>query len=63
MVPRNEITRNDYNLSPSRYVAQDSGEVVLPLEEAIVLLKEAEEERREADESLKEILGMIGIEL
>lgn len=63
VVTNDEITRNDYNLSPSRYVAQDGGEEVLPLEEAVVLLKEAEEERKEADESLKEVLGMIEIEL
>jgi type I restriction enzyme M protein len=63
IVTKDEVIRNDYNLSPSRYVAQNGGEEVLPLEESVVLLKEAEEERREADESLKEVLGMIGIEL
>ena len=63
VVTRNEVARNDYNLSPSRYVSQNGGEEVLPIEEAIVLLKKAEEERREADESLKEVLGMIGVEL
>lgn len=63
VVSKDEVTRNDYNLSPSRYVSQDGGEEVLPLEETIVLLKEAEEERKEADESLKEVLGMIGIKI
>jgi type I restriction enzyme M protein len=63
VVSKEEIVRNDYNLSPSRYVSQDGGEEVLPLEEALVLLKEAEEERKEADESLKEVLGIIGIRL
>ena len=63
VVFKEEVARNDYNLSPSRYVAQDDGEEVLPLEEAVVLLKEAEEERKEADESLKEVLGIIGIQL
>lgn len=63
VINKDEIARGDYNLSPSRYVAQNGGEEVLPLEEAVVLLKEAEEERREADESLKEVLGMIGIQL
>lgn len=51
-----EVARNDYNLSPSRYVAQNGQEEVLPLEEAIVELKEAEEERKEAEEKLKQIL-------
>ncbi len=47
-----EAARNDYNLSPSRYVAADEQEEVLPLEEATVLLQEAEEERSEADREL-----------
>ena len=63
VVSKDEVVRNDYNLSPSRYVSQDGGEEVLPLEEALVLLKEAEEERKEADEILKEVLGIIGIRL
>lgn len=55
--------KNDYNLSPSRYVSDDGKEEVLPLEEAVVLLKEAEEERNEADERLREILVEMGIEV
>ncbi|MCS7206307.1 MAG: SAM-dependent methyltransferase [Leptospiraceae bacterium] len=51
-----EAIRNDYNLSPSRYVAKNNQEEVLPLQEAIVELEEAEEERREADKRLWEIL-------
>lgn len=58
-----EITRNDFNLSPSRYVAQDNQEPVLPLEEAVVLLREAEEERAAADQALKEVLKGLGLEL
>ncbi len=56
-----ELIENDYNLSPSRYVAQANGETVLPLEEAVVLLKEAEEERAEADVKLKEVLKKMGL--
>lgn len=56
-----ETTRNDYNLSPSRYVSTNDEEPVLPLEEAIVLLKEVEEERTQADKALKEILVMLGL--
>jgi type I restriction enzyme M protein len=51
-----EATRNDYNLSPSRYVATNDKEDVLPLEEAVVLLREAEEERAVADQALDEVL-------
>jgi type I restriction enzyme M protein len=47
---------SDYNLSPSRYVVVDNEEEVLPLEEAVVLLREAEEERAVADRKLDEVL-------
>jgi type I restriction enzyme M protein len=55
-----EAARN-YNLSPSRYVSVDGEEEVLPLEEAVVLLEEAEEERAEADKALWEVLGGLGL--
>jgi type I restriction enzyme M protein len=58
-----EAVRNDANLSPSRYVAQDGGEEILPLEDAVVLLREAEEERREADENLNKILELLGLKI
>jgi type I restriction enzyme M protein len=56
-----EAARNDYNLSPSRYVSVDGEEEVLPLEEAVVLLEEAEEERAEADRALREVLELLGL--
>ena len=52
--------KNDYNLSPSRYVAIGEQEEVLPLEEAVVLLQEAEEERAEADAQLNAVLAELG---
>lgn len=61
-VPIAEIARNDFNLSPSRYVSNGQTEEVLPLEEAVVLLKEAEEERAEADRALKEVLSKLGLD-
>ncbi len=57
-----EAIRNDYNLSPSRYVAHNNQEEVLPLDEAIVELEEAEEERRLADERLWGILKSLRVE-
>ena len=56
-----EAIRNDHNLSPSRYIATDGGEEVLPVEEALVLLAEAEEERAEASRQLDEVLGRLGL--
>ncbi|KJU81840.1 N-6 DNA methylase domain protein, partial [Candidatus Magnetobacterium bavaricum] len=63
VIKNEDAAKNDYNLSPSRYVSQNGGEEVLPVEEAIVLLREAEEERVEADKKLKSVLGMMGFEL
>jgi type I restriction enzyme M protein len=52
----------DYSLSPSRYVSTGGEEEVVPLEEAVVLLQEAEEERAEADEQLDAVLTKLGFE-
>jgi type I restriction enzyme M protein len=57
-----EAVHNDYNISPSRYVASNDKEASLPLDEAIVLLSEAEEERRVADKELKELLSKLGVD-
>ncbi len=61
VITRDQAVQSDYNLSPSRYVLTDSEEEVLPLEEAVVLLREAEEERAEADRKLNEVLKELGL--
>jgi type I restriction enzyme M protein len=61
VVGRAEVAENDYNLSPSRYVMLGEEEETLPLEDAMVLLREAEEERTEADEKLRDILKELGM--
>jgi type I restriction enzyme M protein len=63
IIAKEEAAKNDYNLSPSRYVAQDGEDETLPLEDTIVQLLEAEEERMEADERLKEIISSLGIDI
>jgi len=51
-------------LSPSRYITISTEEEVLPLEDALVMVKEAEEDRRRAEKELREILEeSLGIEL
>lgn len=62
IITREEAARNDYNLSPSRYVSNGAEAEVLPLDEAVVLLAEAEEERAEADRRLAEVLAQLGFE-
>jgi type I restriction enzyme M protein len=61
VITNEEAARNDYNLSPSRYVASNDVEPPLPLEEALVLLAEAEEERAEADAELDRVLNALGL--
>jgi len=61
IILREQAVESDYNLSPSRYVVVDSGEEVLPLEEAVVLLREAEEERAVADRKLNGVLKELGL--
>jgi type I restriction enzyme M protein len=61
IITTDEAARNDYNLSPSRYVSTNGKEEVLPLEEAVVRLLEAEEERAEADRELSQILQKLGL--
>jgi len=63
VIPKEEVVKNDYILSPSRYVAQNGEDDTLPLEDAVVQLKEAEEERQEADRKLRDILSQLGITL
>ena len=62
IIDNEEAARNDYNLSPSRYVAINDQEEVLPLEEAVVQLQAAEEERQAVDEELSGILQKLGLE-
>ncbi|MEN3011244.1 MAG: class I SAM-dependent DNA methyltransferase [Candidatus Bipolaricaulaceae bacterium] len=61
VITKEEAARNDYNLSPSRYVATGEKEEVLPLEEAVVLLREAEEERADAERAFREVLKRLGL--
>jgi type I restriction enzyme M protein len=63
VVTTEEVAKNDYNLSPSRYVVQNGEDETLPLDEAVVLLKEAEEECQQADKQLKEVLSQLGVAL
>ncbi len=62
IISKDEVARNDYNLSPGRYVAMGEKDDILPLEEAAVLLREAEEERAEADRKLADVLKQLGLD-
>ena len=55
-----DAARNDYNLSHSRYVATGEKEEYLPVDEVLVEFEQVEEERKEIDEELDEILRLLG---
>jgi len=59
VVSKEEIIKNDYNLSPAKFVSDNGGEPLLPLEESIVLVKEAEEERKQFYDKMSLILEQI----
>jgi len=62
IVTDEEVARNDYNLSPSRYVAVGEKEEYLPIDEALVELAQVEEESKEIEAELKAIVEKLGFE-
>lgn len=56
-----DAAKHDYNLSPSRFVSTGTTDDVLPLEEAVLRLRAAEEERIEADAALNRVLEQLGL--
>jgi type I restriction enzyme M protein len=61
IVDHAELARNDYNISPSRYIHTNDAETYRPLVEIVADLDAAEAEAREADAALREILRKIGV--
>jgi type I restriction enzyme M protein len=56
-----ETIRNDYNLSPSRYISNGDHDEVLPLDEAVIELSQAEETLRSANRELGKMLKRLGL--
>ena len=61
VVTTKEVAANDFNLSPNRYVSADDKAEVMPLKDAVVLLREAEEERAKEDRILSQVLDSLGL--
>jgi type I restriction enzyme M protein len=59
IVSRDEIVKNDYNISPSRYIHTGDAEDYRPIEEIWFELQEAEEESRLVDNQLKQIMALL----
>lgn len=56
-----EIKKNDYNISPSRYIHTSDAETYRPIAEIVEELKAIEAEAAETDTALKAILWQLGV--
>ena len=61
IVDHKELAKNDYNISPSRYIHTSDAETYRPIAEIVDELNVIEAESRETDAALKDILKKIGI--
>lgn len=61
IVDHAELKKNDYNISPSRYIHTSDAETYRPIAEIVEELKVIELEARETDKALGKILKQLGI--
>lgn len=60
IVTREEIAKNDFNLSPSRYIHTGEGEIYRPLAEIVEEMEALEAEAKTTDAAVNAILARIG---
>jgi len=60
VVETKELAKNDFNISPSRYIHTSDAATYRPIAEIVKELDAIEAEAREADRALREILGRLG---
>ena len=61
IVDHAELKKNDYNISPSRYIYTGEAETYRPIAEILAELDVIEEEAKETDKALREILSQLGV--
>jgi type I restriction-modification system DNA methylase subunit len=61
IVEHAELKKNDYNISPSRYIHTSDAETYRPIAEIVEELNAIELEARETDEALRSILKQLGV--
>lgn len=61
IVTRDEVAKNDFNISPSRYIHTGKADEYRPLAEIVEELNALEEEAKETDKTLKSILARLGV--
>lgn len=61
IISRAEIANNDFNINPNRFFSHNGNDEILSINEAVVLLQEAEEDLDQANKDLSTILGNLGL--
>lgn len=61
IVPREEIAKNDFNISPSRYIHTGEADEYRPIAEIVEELEALENDAQETNAALKTILGKLGV--
>ncbi len=61
IVDHTELKKNDYNISPSRYIHTSDAETYRPIAEIVQELNVIEAEARETDKALHKILKKLGV--
>ncbi len=61
IVDHAELKKNDYNISPSRYIHTSDAETYRPLAEIVAELDAIEAEAKETDKALRKILKQLGV--
>ena len=61
IVSREEIAKNDFNISPSRYIHTGVADEYRPIAEIVEELDALEEEAKDTNNQLKEILKIISV--
>jgi len=61
IVDHAELKKNDYNISPSRYIHTSDAETYRPIAEIVEELNAIELEAKETDEALRNILKQLGV--
>src|SRR5262249_28597251 len=61
LITTTDAAKNDFNLSPGRYISTGEQSEGLTVEEAIVELREAEEELDAAHSELNRVLKLLGL--
>jgi type I restriction enzyme M protein len=61
IVAREEIAKNDFNISPSRYIHTGAGEEYRPIAEIVEELEGLETEAAETNATLKVVLRSLGV--